>query len=210
MVKAFLNVKYSVSNDEALRLLLATEYSGKTGSRPYYRDLYEVVTKFETYVKTIVPVIIPLIESDINGLKGIEAPFPLQTSDFSLLYPRIKPLIYDHPTYWNLVRSGTEMDTVIENFMDYLMTLTNRIAQVCDGRTTRTAGDKIAITLMMKVMDDMDSLLMVFDEYAQDTTYDLVMQLKPEELDDLLASLEVMAYIYGLEPEFGDILTGSN
>ncbi len=195
----------------ALRSRLSAASSGKTGSRPCHKNLYDIVTGSETYVKELLPLVnstlVPITMGDIYGLKKYYAPIPLQTYDFSLLFPPLKKLYLDYQD----VAPEEEDPLFLEKLKDFFSEFLDEIENSVGDRDYKTICDEFTVFIVLGMIQDLDQILLERVAYGArfGTPDDIswILSNCSEELDGILGGIDAIAYMYGIECDSCALIT---
>ncbi len=204
LTRAIAKLREVGGSDAGLRKLLDSRYEGITSSRPFHRNIYDVIVGSETYAKDVYPILRSILSgvsfSDLEALKAYDSPIPLQTYDFSLLYPSLKNLILDYRAV-----KPEELSPFIKTVIEFFISILPEIELSVGDRDYRTMCDELALFILFGMVEDLDRIFVERAAYGSrfGESDDLPWLLSTcgEQLDGFLCSIDAIAYLYGIESD---------
>ncbi len=246
-IKDLLTAKDSSARSKALKDALNARYEGLTSDVVAYKNLHAglAAEKILGYILRHVDLSIPgnrnnvvmilqivlqsevknddveAIEKGINSLKTTELPFPVQSSDFSLmvgkLFEQIKTIVtvVKESSSGGSESGGSKIDkTALINFQ-------KDIATSVGSRDYQTVGDKISVGIvyeMMSTIIDIDNVYQLSPEYTQaeeghkyDKFFEFVFENNKglDYVDKMLNCLDAISYIYDVKLDMTGLVSGA-
>lgn len=246
VVKTLLAAKDSSARSKALKDALNARYEGLTSEVTAYKNLHAglAAEKILGYIlrhidlsisdnrENVVMLLhfamgidvknddLAAIEKGVNTLKTTELPFPVQSSDYSLmvgkLFEQIKTIVtvVRESSAGGSESGGSKIDkTALINFQ-------KDIATSVGSRDYQTVGDKISVGIvyeMMSTIIDIDNEYQLSPEYTQaevghkyDKFFEFVFENNKglDYVDKMLNCLDAISYIYDVKLDMTGLVKG--
>ncbi len=216
LIKAIALLKEVEGSDVELRKILEDPYKGITSSRPCHRNLYDIVTGSETYAKDFYPILTSAVSGisleDLENLKNFNSPIPLQTFDFSILFPTLNDCFTNLKKTMPLPSSSSEPagPNPYEFLMEFFLEFLNEIENSVGDRDYKIICDEFTLFIVLGMLQDLDQILLERVAYgsrfgASDDISWILANCR-EELDGILGGIDAIAYMYGIESDSSTLM----
>lgn len=240
-INILLNAKDSSAVKKDLKNALNAKYEGKNTSKAY-RNLYTGLSRESALLggllehlenedgrQNLIMILTSFLHVKVTGdtleavnavlekLKVTELPFPLQSSDYTMmvgkLFPQLKSVI-------DLVKSSSSSSSGKKFNMDALVQFQRDILNSVGQRDYQTVGDKIVVGI---VYDVLNTVILIDNGFRADPSYfdpnnpsyDKFFEYVFEKgkglsyLDHIFNCLDAIAYVYDVKLDISGIVSGN-